>query len=166
MLHRTTVTTPVGELVLVASDTGLREIRLPLPPRGPAPPAEEASDHPVLREAARQLDEYFRGARREFDLPLDPGGSPFQRQVWDCLLTIPYGGTDTYGGLAARIGRRGAARAVGGANGANPLPIVVPCHRVVGASGALTGYAGPAEEGIAIKRWLLGHEAAVAGVQA
>jgi methylated-DNA-[protein]-cysteine S-methyltransferase len=161
MLHRTTMTTPIGELVLVASDAGLREIRLPLPERRPPSRAVDDADHPVLRKAVDQLAAYFRGERTDFDLPLDVEGSPFQRDVWRSLQTIPYGATDTYGGLATRLGRAGAARAVGGANGANPLPIVVPCHRVIAATGALTGYGGPSEDGIAIKRWLLRHEATV-----
>lgn len=160
MLSRTTMETPIGELVLVASDAGLREIRLPLPERRPAPHADDDPGHPILRDAVAQLDEYFRGERTDFDLPLDVEGSAFQREVWRSLRAIPYGSTETYGGLAARVGRAGAARAVGGANGANPLPIVVPCHRVIGSTGALTGYGGPTEAGIAMKRWLLGHETA------
>jgi len=159
MLHRTTMSTPIGELVLVASESGLREIRLPLPERRPPSAAQDSREHPILDEAVRQLGEYFRGERTGFDLPLDVQGSPFQREVWESLRSIPYGATDTYGGLATRVGRPGAARAVGGANGANPLPIVVPCHRVVGADGALTGYGGPTDAGIAMKRWLLRHEA-------
>jgi methylated-DNA-[protein]-cysteine S-methyltransferase len=161
MLHQTTMDTPIGELVLVASDDGLREIHLPLGDR-PALRGDDDPDNPVLRKARRQLGEYFRGERREFDLSLDVDGSPFQRTVWDALLRIPYGTTESYGRLAERVGRPGAARAVGGANGRNPLPIVVPCHRVIGASGALTGYAGPSAEGVAMKRWLIDHEAAAA----
>ena len=161
MLHQTTMQTPIGELVLVASDSGLREIRLPLGTR-PARRADDDADTPVLAETRRQLDEYFRGERRDFDLPLDVDGSPFQREVWDALVRIPYGATESYGQLAERVGRPGAARAVGGANGRNPLPIVVPCHRVIGASGALTGYGGPSQEGIAMKRWLIDHETAAA----
>jgi methylated-DNA-[protein]-cysteine S-methyltransferase len=157
-LHRTTMNTPIGKLVIVASDMGLREIRLPLPERRPPARAEEAPDHPILRETVRQLDGYFQGERTSFDIPLDVAGTPFQREVWESLRTIPYGTTDTYGGLARRVGRSGATRAIGGANAANPVPIVVPCHRVIGASGALTGYGGPTEEGIAMKRWLLQHE--------
>jgi len=159
MLHETTMHTPIGELLLVASDRGLREIRLPLGMRRTSRPAAGA-DTPVLAETRRQLDEYFRGKRRDFELPLDIDGSPFQREVWDALVRIPYGETESYGQLAERVGRPGAARAVGGANVRNPLPIVVPCHRVIGASGALTGYGGPSQEGIAIKRWLIDHETA------
>lgn len=161
MLHETTMHTPIGELLLVASDRGLREIRLPLGTRRPNRAAASA-DTPVLAETRRQLAEYFRGERRDFELPLDIDGSTFQREVWDALVRIPYGETESYGQLAVRVGRPGAARAVGGANGRNPLPIVVPCHRVVGASGALTGYGGRSQEGIAIKRWLIDHETAAA----
>ncbi len=103
-----------------------------------------------------QLDEYFAGDRREFDLPLVPLGSEFQRRVWDGLLEIPYGETISYGELAREIGRPAAARAVGMANGQNPISIVIPCHRVIGADGALTGYAG----GVERKRLLLEHESA------
>ena len=160
MQHQTTMQTPIGELVLVASDRGLREIRLPLGPRS-TPDRDHGGDHPILKETRRQLEEYFRGERRDFDLPLELDGSPFQREVWNALGRIPYGGTESYGRLAERVGRPGAARAVGGANGRNPVPIVVPCHRVIGASGALTGYGGPSEEGIAMKRWLIDHETGV-----
>ncbi len=163
MLYRTIMKTPVGQLTLVASDAGLREVRLPLPNRrartsdGAAP----ADNHSVLQATRRQLDEYFRGERTDFEIPTDAEGTPFQQEVWSALVAIPYGVTESYGELAERVGRPGAARAVGGANGRNPLPIVVPCHRVIGASGAMTGYAGPDESGIAIKRWLLKHEGAV-----
>ena len=160
MQHQTTMQTPIGELVLVASDRGLRKILLPLGPR-PAGGRDDGADHPVLKETRRQLEQYFRGERRDFDLPLELDGSPFQREVWDALGRIPYGATESYGQLAERVGRPGAARAVGGANGRNPLPIVVPCHRVIGAGGALTGYGGPSDEGIAMKRWLIDHETGV-----
>lgn len=160
MLHRTTIPTPIGDLRVVASDAGIREIRMPLPDRGVPVRATENPDHPILKAARRQLDEYFRGERRDFDLPLDVEGTAFQRTVWDALVQIPFGETESYGGLAERVGKPGAARAVGGANGRNPVPIVVPCHRVIGADGQMTGYAGPSEDGIAIKRWLIRHERA------
>ncbi len=105
----------------------------------------------ILRRAARQIQEYFAGTRREFDLPLAPGGNPFQQRVWTLLRGIPYGQTRSYGELARRLGRPGAARAVGSANARNPLPIVVPCHRVIGADGKLTGYYG----GLRLKAFLL-----------
>ncbi|MGL4174386.1 MAG: methylated-DNA--[protein]-cysteine S-methyltransferase [Actinomycetota bacterium] len=157
MLYRVETTSPIGVLTLFGGDAGLRMIRLPLPLRAPTPLAGPGA-HPVLDDAIKQLHEYFTGARDTFDLPLDPVGSPFQRQVWQALNRIPYGQKATYAEVAVEVGRPGAARAVGGANGRNPLPVVVPCHRVVGSSGALTGYGGPHSEGIAMKRWLLDHE--------
>jgi methylated-DNA-[protein]-cysteine S-methyltransferase len=107
-----------------------------------------------LRETARQLEEYFKGERREFDLPLRLDGTEFQRRAWRNLMEIPYGKTRSYGEQAQRIGNPKASRAVGLANGRNPIPIVVPCHRVIGANGSLTGFGG----GIARKQWLLAHE--------
>lgn len=113
-------------------------------------------------EAARnllsQLEEYFAGSRLEFDLPLNPAGTAFQRSVWEALLRIPFGVTRSYTDIAREIGLPAAVRAVGAANGANPIAIIVPCHRVIGASGRLTGYAG----GLPIKEWLLRHEGALA----
>jgi methylated-DNA-[protein]-cysteine S-methyltransferase len=107
--------------------------------------------HPIIREAARQLVEYFARTRRVFDLPLDLGGSPFQLEVWNALVRIPYGETRSYGQLAVQLGHPGAARAVGAANGANPVAIVVPCHRVIAVGGGLGGYGG----GLERKRFLL-----------
>ena len=111
----------------------------------------------MLAHARRQLTEYFAGVRTAFDLPLDPPGTPFQRQVWDALRTIPYGVTTSYGELARRLGDPRGTRALGAANGKNPIPIIVPCHRVVGARGELTGFGG----GLDRKRWLLEHEGAL-----
>ncbi|MBZ0115042.1 MAG: methylated-DNA--[protein]-cysteine S-methyltransferase [Thermoanaerobaculia bacterium] len=108
----------------------------------------------ALAEVGKQLDEYFALSRREFDLPLRPVGTAFQEQVWHALLAIPFGATESYGGLAHRIDNPKAVRAVGRANGANPIAIVIPCHRVIGNDGSLTGYGG----GIERKRWLLQHE--------
>lgn len=147
---------PVGELNLVASERGLRAVlwaeeragRVRLPERRDDPA------HAVLAEAVRQLRDYFEGRRRTFDLPLDPEGTDFQKAVWTGLNSIPYGETRSYAALAAAIGRPGASRAVGAANGRNPLSIVTPCHRVIGANGTLTGFAG----GLAVKQWLLAHE--------
>src|SRR2546427_12385838 len=110
-----------------------------------------------LARARHQLDEYFARTRTTFDLPLDPPGTTFQQQVWDLLRTIPYGTTTSYGELARRLGDPRATRAVGAANGKNPIPIIVPCHRVVGARGELTGFGG----GLDRKRWLLEHEGAL-----
>lgn len=126
-----------------------------LDPAGPAAaPAEAARNDdtpPLLQEAARQLAAYFAGKLRRFELPLRPAGTPFQQRVWAALCEIPYGEVRSYGAIAARIGSPKAARAVGRANHGNPLPIVIPCHRVIGASGALTGYGG----GLPIKEYLL-----------
>jgi len=147
---------PVGELTLVASEQGLRAVlwaeervgRVMLPERRDDPA------HAVLAQAMRQLSQYFAGERHVFDLPLDPVGTAFQKTVWTGLGTIPYGETRSYAALATAIGRPGASRAVGAANGRNPLSIVTPCHRVIGANGTLTGFAG----GLAVKQWLLAHE--------
>ncbi len=114
--------------------------------------------HPVLIEAERQLEEYFAGRRTRFDLPLDPRGSEFQKTVWQALRRIPFGATRSYAQLARELGKPGAARAVGAANGKNPLSIIVPCHRVIGADGSLTGFAG----GLEIKAKLLRFEAGAA----
>jgi methylated-DNA-[protein]-cysteine S-methyltransferase len=151
--------TPVGRLALVAGDAGLRRVLWP----GEAPPeGADAGPHPVLDAAATQLEEYFAGDRTAFELPLDLAGTAFQRRAWLELAAIPYGTTRSYGAQAERLGRPGAARAVGAANARNPLPIVLPCHRLVGARGALTGFAG----GLEVKRALLAHEARVAGAGA
>ena len=145
------VDSPLGALRLVARGDELAGVYLP----DRAAPAAAERSSPVLVRAARQLAEYFAGGRRAFDLPLAPDGTGFQQLVWRTLLAIPYGQTRSYGELARAIGRPSASRAVGAANGRNPLAIVVPCHRVIGASGELTGYAG----GMAAKRWLLELEA-------
>lgn len=108
----------------------------------------------VIEKSQRQLDEYFKGQRKEFDLPIEADGTKFQQTVWETLCKIPYGQTWNYGQLALAIGNKNASRAVGAANGKNPISIIVPCHRVIGANGTLTGYAG----GLAIKEWLLKHE--------
>ena len=156
----TVLPSPVGPLRLAATDAGLRAILWPADgDRVALPEAHDDPDHPVLVEAARQLGEYFDGDRTEFDLPLDPVGTPFQRSAWDALRTIPYGETVSYAEQAGRMGDARKARAVGAANGKNPLSIVVPCHRVVGADGSLTGFAG----GVETKAWLLAHERATAG---
>ena len=148
------VPSPIGPLTLAAKDGALTAIDFGAP-AGYADGAVSAlRSDPVLAETARQLAAYFAGELREFDLPLRPGGTPFQLTVWEALRGIPYGETVTYGELARRIGRPTAARAVGSANHHNPLPIVVPCHRVIGADGTLTGYAG----GLGVKSALLAVE--------
>lgn len=116
-----------------------------------APAGYARAETPLLQAASAQLSEYFSGTRAQFDLPLAPRGTPFQQSVWNALLTIPVGHTRTYGEIAAQIGRPKAARAVGMANNRNPLSIFIPCHRVIGADGSLTGYAG----GLDVKRYLL-----------
>jgi methylated-DNA-[protein]-cysteine S-methyltransferase len=138
---------PVGTLTLAATDDGLAAIlwENDRPSRVRLHVVAEANDHPVLVEAERQLTEYFAGRRTQFDLKMDVSGTAFQRSVWNALVTIPFGETRSYTEIARQIGHPRAARAVGAANGRNPLSIVAPCHRVVGASGALTGFAGGLE---------------------
>lgn len=151
-----TIPSPVGELKLVASERGLAAIlwENDAPGRVPLGAMTEDADHPVLVEAARQLDRYFAGELTSFDLPLDFSGTDFQKSVWAALLTIPFGETRSYGEIARQVGRPTAYRAVGAANGRNPISIVAPCHRVVGSNGSLTGFAG----GIAAKQRLLALE--------
>jgi len=145
--------TPVGSLVLVASDTGLRAVMWPGDEAARVRSVTNARPgrNEVIDAAAAQMDEYFAGRRRRFDLPLEPEGSAFQLAVWNVLRTIPYGATMSYAEQAAALGDAKKARAVGAANGRNPLAIVVPCHRVIGATGRLTGYAG----GVDAKKLLL-----------
>jgi methylated-DNA-[protein]-cysteine S-methyltransferase len=150
---------PVGELLLTTDGVALTAVFFERHRAGddarPATarrPRGRDDDHPVLAGARRQLQEYFAGERRAFDLPLAPAGTVFQRRVWTALLDIPYGATTSYGEIARRLGLPpGASRAVGLANGANPISIVIPCHRVIGADGSLTGYGG----GLDRKRFLL-----------
>lgn len=152
------VESPVGPLFIAASDKGLHAIEF----RENRHPVKRGADwhpgdHAVLRKTRQQLDEYFAGKRQLFDLPLSPSGTDFQRKVWTTLATIPYGETISYAQLASRIGKPGAMRAVGSANGRNPLPIVLPCHRVIGADGSLTGFGG----GLPTKQFLLKLEGAL-----
>ncbi|MGE3727773.1 MAG: methylated-DNA--[protein]-cysteine S-methyltransferase [Candidatus Sericytochromatia bacterium] len=137
------ISSPVGQLTLVASETALRAVlwENEKPGRVPIDRGSEQPEHPVLKVAAAQINAYFNGELTDFDLPLDPVGSAFQVAVWKTLATIPYGQTLSYGELAERVGRPKAARAVGAANGKNPLSIVLPCHRVIGSKGQLTGFA-------------------------
>ncbi|HEX7856060.1 MAG TPA: methylated-DNA--[protein]-cysteine S-methyltransferase [Sphingobium sp.] len=149
----TTMASPVGVLTLVASDNGLTAILWENddPDRVRLGTLVEDGDHPVLIQAVAQLTGYFAGQRRAFDLPLDFQGTDFQRSVWQALLAIPFGETRSYGEIARDLGRPGASRAVGAANGRNPISIVAPCHRVIGTNGALTGFAG----GLEAKHYLL-----------
>lgn len=126
--------TPLGKMFLQGDDRYITALRFG--------EAEEDCPSPVLHMAEMQLEEYFSGSRTEFDLPLNPEGTEFQKSVWKALCEIPYGETATYGEIAAKIGNPGACRAVGMANNRNPIAIIIPCHRVVGAGGSLTGYAG------------------------
>ena len=152
------VASPLGPLTVLASDHGVYAIafesdrteqaKINLP---------RAEDHPIINAATEQLAMYFEGTLKVFDLPLDLRGTNFQKRVWELLLEIPFGETRTYGDLARALGNADASQAVGAANGKNPVAIVVPCHRVIGASGHLTGYAGGMEK----KRFLLTHEGVI-----
>ncbi|QQU70574.1 methylated-DNA--[protein]-cysteine S-methyltransferase [Pseudomonas fluorescens] len=144
---------PVGELTLVARDGKLSAILWEVERANRVRLGEliEANDSPVLRETERQLKEYFAGTRNQFELELDFAGTDFQKKVWQALLTIPFGETRSYSQIAEQIGNPKAVRAVGAANGRNPISIIAPCHRVVGASGGLTGFVG----GLEAKQYLL-----------
>lgn len=152
-----TMESPVGRLTLVASDKGLRAVlwERDNPERAAVDYGQKDDTHPVLVETEKQLQEYFAKKRRTFSLELDFVGSDFQKQVWEALLTIPFGETRSYGDIARQIGDPDAARAVGGAANRNPISIIAPCHRVVGATGKLVGFGG----GLANKAILLGLEA-------
>ena len=145
-----TVNSPVGPLTLAGKDGRLMHLRMVDQAHEPSYGGWERDDN-GFSDAVEQLEEYFAGERREFDLDLDLVGTTFQRRVWETLLTIPYGETSSYGQIAEQIGSPGASRAVGLANGRNPIGIIVPCHRVIGANGSLTGYGG----GLERKRILL-----------
>lgn len=155
---RSTFETPLGELELVANDHALLRINFG--------PAEECADlplqpnHPILSESRRQLEEYFDGKRREFDIPLEPKGTAFQETVWAYLQKIPFATTTTYLKLATKLGSANVVRAVGAANGKNPIPIIIPCHRVIGADGSLVGFSG----GLDKKQYLLALEGATANL--
>jgi methylated-DNA-[protein]-cysteine S-methyltransferase len=153
------IDSPVGPLTLVADEDELIGLYFANAPLAAAQPPGWVRDDRRLRPAAVQLAEYFAGKRTRFELPLAPRGTPFQRAVWNALLEIPFGETASYGELARAIGQPSASRAVGAANGPNPLSIVIPCHRVIGADGSMTGYGGE----ISRKRVLLDLEARVRG---
>jgi methylated-DNA-[protein]-cysteine S-methyltransferase len=155
-MHYDEIDSPVGPLLVAADEAGLRLIHFQAGRDRREPDPSWEQDPRPFRALASQLGEYFRGERRRFDLPLAPRGTPFQLATWRALAAIPYGETITYAELARRVGRPGAFRAVGAANGKNPLPIVVPCHRVIGRDGSLTGFGG----GIGTKRALLELEGA------
>jgi methylated-DNA-[protein]-cysteine S-methyltransferase len=150
MICYRTIDSPIGRLTLAGRGSVLTNLRMVEQPYQPSR-ADCTFDLRAFADAVDQLDEYFAGERTEFDLELDLRGTEFQRRVWNALLTIPYGETRAYGEIAEQIGAPGAARAVGLANGRNPIAIIVPCHRVIGAGGQLTGYGG----GLDRKRALL-----------
>jgi methylated-DNA-[protein]-cysteine S-methyltransferase len=155
-MHYTTLDTPVGELLATADAAGrVTGLQFLDGPHTPPPASEWVRDERALAQLRIQLEEYFAGERRDFELDLAPHGTPWQLDVWRALRAIPYGETASYGEIAATVGRPGAARAVGGANNRNPIAIVVPCHRVIGAAGTLVGYGG----GLDRKRSLLALEA-------
>jgi methylated-DNA-[protein]-cysteine S-methyltransferase len=158
VLSFTTTPSPLGSLLVLAEDDALAGVYFENAPISVTPRPEWVRDDRRLRAATAQLAEYFAGRRTAFDLPLAPHGTPFQRAVWEQLLLIPYGETRTYGELARALGKPAAQRAVGGANHENPISIIVPCHRVIGADGSLTGYGGHVDR----KRQLLDLEARVA----
>jgi methylated-DNA-[protein]-cysteine S-methyltransferase len=156
--HHRLVASPVGTLRLVASDVALVGLTFSDHVRAPVWESSAAARHEILDAAERELGLYFGAGLRGFSVPLAPDGTEMQKSVWAALAAIPYGETRSYGDIARAVGRPSASRAVGAANGRNPLSLIVPCHRVVGAGGALTGYAG----GVDRKRWLLEHERRVA----
>ena len=149
-----TVSTPLGDITAVADEDGLTRVILAGDDGSVLTEATEGG--PIVDAAAQQLAEYFAGERMAFDVPLAPQGTEFQQTVWTALGDVPFGTTATYGEIAKAIGQLTATRAVGAANGRNPIPIIIPCHRVIGASGELTGYSGGG--GIETKRRLLDHE--------
>lgn len=159
-MYYTFVSSPIGQLMLAGSDAALKVVGFPSGSKArSAKPDWERNDEP-FKDAARQLEEYFDGKRHDFDLALESGANGFQADVLDALRRIPYGETRSYGEVARAIGRPKAVRAVGAANGRNPLPIVVPCHRVIGRDGDLTGFGG----GLAAKRYLLDLERRYSGM--
>jgi methylated-DNA-[protein]-cysteine S-methyltransferase len=160
VIRYTVLDSPLGAMPCARDDEGIITLLLPHGRAGADPAPDWVRDDTAFDDVRTQLGEYFAGTRTTFDLPLHLIGSAFQRKVWAGLLEIPCGETTSYGELAVAIGVPGAARAVGLANGQNPVPIIVPCHRVIGANGSLTGYGG----GLDAKRWLLTHEAAQAGL--
>lgn len=164
MRYYTEITTPVGPVTIVSDGDALTMVSMRAAQdvaRHRSDQEEWVRDDVVTAHAREQLAAYFAGELREFALPLAPRGSAFQKQVWAELVRIPFGETRSYGAMAAALGRPGSARAVGAANRTNPIGIVVPCHRVIGADGSLTGYAG----GVERKKFLLEHENAVAGIR-
>jgi methylated-DNA-[protein]-cysteine S-methyltransferase len=159
-MRYTLIASPLGDLLAQRDDLGITGLYLPTGKNAATPGTDWTRDDDAFDDLRAQLAQYFAGALREFSLPLNARGSAFQKRVWAALAEIPYGETASYGQTAQAIGTPTASRAVGLANGQNPISIVVPCHRVIGANGSLTGYGG----GLEAKRWLLSHEAAHAGL--
>lgn len=153
-MHYTYHKTPIGKILIAGNDSEIRMMSFPQGSQIRQIEPDWTESKKPFKLAISQLDDYFSGARLQFELPLSPAGTIFQQQVWQALLAIPYGQTTSYGELAKKINRPKASRAVGAANGANPIPIVIPCHRVIGSTGNLTGFGG----GIPTKQWLLAHE--------
>jgi len=156
----TFIDSPLGILLLAGSRHALKVIGFSRGDKARSPDPSWQRDDAAFSLAKRQLDEYFAGVRRDFDVPLAPDGTDFQRAVWHALTGIPYGETCSYQDIAVRIDQPKALRAVGAANGANPIPIIIPCHRVIGADGSLTGFGG----GLDSKRWLLDLERSHSGL--
>lgn len=154
-VHRTRVESPIGDIVITGDDDAITLLGRIGKARFDSGEWVEVDRFAAIKEAEQQLEAYWAGELFEFDLPLNPSGTPFQKKVWAALCNIPYGKTATYGEIAQQIGTPTASRAVGAANGRNPIAIVVPCHRVIGSNGKLTGYAG----GLDMKEALLAHEA-------
>lgn len=150
----TRMDSPVGPLLLTGNGEALTLVAMHEQKHGTTVQPEWQQDDAPFAEAMRQIRAYFAGTLQQFDLPLAPAGTPFQRRVWDALLLVPYGQTASYGDIARQVGSPKACRAVGLANGQNPISIIIPCHRVIGANGKLTGYGG----GLPRKEWLLNHE--------
>ncbi|MDC0722383.1 methylated-DNA--[protein]-cysteine S-methyltransferase [Nannocystis bainbridge] len=157
----TWMSSPLGELRLVAGGGVLRRVHMTDTRDLPAPAeyGDACDDEPVLQQARRELDEYFAGRRRRFEVALGPEGTEFQRAVWTALVAVDFGVLCSYGDIARAMGRPTATRAVGQANNRNPIPVIIPCHRIVGSDRSLTGYGG----GLERKRWLLAHEARLVG---
>jgi methylated-DNA-[protein]-cysteine S-methyltransferase len=156
----TLIDSPLGDLLVARDEGGLTALYLPTGKNEHGPNPSWVRLDTAFDDVREQLTEYFAGTRQSFDLPLHPAGTSFQQTVWKALRQIPYGETTSYGRTAAAIGHPNGSRAVGLANGRNPISIVVPCHRVIGADGSLTGYGG----GLPAKRWLLAHEAEHSGL--
>ncbi len=154
MVYYTTMASPLGDLLLTGDGAHLTGLFMTPHRHGPDRSEEWVRDDAPFVDSVRQLREYFSGSRHEFEIPLAPHGTEFQRRVWAALRDIPYARTVSYGDIAREIGNPKGVRAVGMANGRNPISIIVPCHRVIGADGSLTGYGG----GMDRKKWLLAHE--------